>query len=136
MLYAAASLDLRLGSAPLVSITKTAAIGMTESEANHLISYVAGLRQYPRQHAAIAILTLVAILDAGHAHELLKLLRRALRKCPFLSASSAIASFRRVVTDDPVFDAFTPERVTIDDASYPLAIGADGPLILRCCRGR
>lgn len=109
---------------------------MTESEANHLIGYIALLRQYPRQHAAIAILTLVVILDAGRAHELLKLMRRALRKCPFLSTSSTIASFWRVVTNDPMFDAITPERVTIDDASYPLAIGADGPLILRCGRGR
>ena len=104
---------------------------MAKAEVDHLIGDVAIFRHDPRQHAAIAIFALNSILKAGRTHELLKLLGRSISKCALLTAMSAVASLRRVITNDPVFDAFTPKRVTIDDASRPLSRGADGPLVLR-----
>lgn len=69
--------DLRL--TPLVSITVSSAIGMAETKLDHLVCNVAMLRHHLRQHAAIAIFALISVLDAGRAHETLKLLGSAIR---------------------------------------------------------
>jgi hypothetical protein len=89
----------------LVSITVSAAISAAEAESDHLICNVALRRHYPRQRATIAVLALDLILDTGRAHEVLELLCRAIRERSFLTASSAIARFRCIVTNDPVLNA-------------------------------
>lgn len=107
---------------------------MAEAELDHLVCNVAMLRHHLCQHAAIAIFALISVLDAGRAHETLKLLGSAIRKRSLLTATSAFASFWCVIPDDPVLNAVPPECVSIDDAGCPLARSADRPLVL-CCRG-
>ncbi|MCZ0310171.1 hypothetical protein OZG88_23620, partial [Escherichia coli] len=66
---------------------------MAEAELDHLVCNVSMLRHHLRQHAAIAIFALISVLDAGRAHETLKLLGSAIRKRSLLTATSAFASF-------------------------------------------